>query len=199
MLFIIPSQWTSLCSMVALYYKKSEMGRLTIAIVGAEGKTGSVLAYKFAQHNRYRLLLVSEDESQLSQLSDSIMENFPDTELESIGCLKDGCWEADIIMLDVPTSSVIEVAKKIQEVATQKIVFTLSANEDNIPSPFALTGEWQQLLPNAKVVTAFNKLTTTETVLAGNDEESVQTIAEIIRKIGFQPIIISSSSAIKAL
>jgi predicted dinucleotide-binding enzyme len=185
--------------MVALYYKKSEMGRLTIAIVGAEGKTGSVLAYKFAQHNRYRLLLVSEDESQLSQLSDSIMENFPDTELESIGCLKDGCWEADIIMLDVPTSSVIEVAKKIQEVATQKIVFTLSANEDNIPSPFALTGEWQQLLPNAKVVTAFNKLTTTETVLAGNDEESVQTIAEIIRKIGFQPIIISSSSAIKAL
>ena len=150
MLFIIPSQWTSLCSMVALYYKKSEMGRLTIAIVGAEGKTGSVLAYKFAQHN-------------------------------------------------VPTSSVIEVAKKIQEVATQKIVFTLSANEDNIPSPFALTGEWQQLLPNAKVVTAFNKLTTTETVLAGNDEESVQTIAEIIRKIGFQPIIISSSSAIKAL
>ena len=161
------------------------MGRLTIAIAGAERKTGSVLANKLAKQKSYRLLLVTEEESLLNSLSSDIRQNSPDAELETIGCLRDGCWEADIIMLDIPPYSAMDAAKKIREVSTQKIVFDFSAIDPEMPSAAAGRQEWQQLLPDAKVVTALNILTTGKVVLTGNDQESVQIISDIINKIGF--------------
>lgn len=175
------------------------MVKQTIAIVGAEGKMGSFFAHGLAPLNLYRLLLLSEDEGQLDKLSRQILLLTPEADVELISCLKDGCWEADIIILDVPNASIKDVANKIRDVSTQKIVFGISKNENNIHSPITAAQEWQQLLPNAKVVVALNNLNTTKTLIAGNDEESVLTIAGITKKLGFQPIITGSLSTIKTL
>lgn len=165
------------------------MVKQTIAIVGAEGKTGSAFALGLVQLNLYRLLLLSEDESRLHKLSQQILLLSPGADIELISCLKDGCWEADLIIVDVPHASIQEVADKIREVSTQKIVLGILKNEYNNLSPVSVAQEWQQLLPNAKVVIASNNPDTRETVMAGNDEESVLTMTDTIKKMGFQPIV----------
>lgn len=175
------------------------MVKQTIAIVGAEGKTGSVFALGLIQLNLYRLLLLSEDDGGLDNLSRQILLLNPGADIELISCLKDGCWEADLIIVDVPHAFIQEVADKIREVSTQKIVFAILKNENNILSPVPAAQEWQQSLPNAKVVVAVNDLNTTEMVIAGNDRESVLTIAGITKKLGFQTMITDGPSVIKPL
>ena len=175
------------------------MVKQTIAIVGAEGKTGSVFALGLIQLNLYRVLLLSEDEGGLDNLSRQILLLSPGADIELISCLKDGCWEADLIIVDVPHASIQEVTDKIREVSTQKIVFAILKNENNILSPVPAAQEWQQLLPNAKVVIALNNPDTLMAVMAGNDRDSVLTMADLTKKLGFQPIIKESFSALKPL
>ena len=165
------------------------MAKQTIALVGAEGKTGSALALGLVRLNLYRLLLLSEDESRLQKLSQQILLLSGEADVELISCLKDGCWEADLIIVDVPHASIRDVADKIKEVSTQKIVFAIPA-----------TQEWQQLLPNTKVVTGIlNNPDMPEVVMAGNDRESVLIVADLIKKLGFQPVIKESFFALNTL
>jgi predicted dinucleotide-binding enzyme len=160
----------------------------TIAIAGAERKSGSIIAQKLVRLNQHRLLLLSEDEDQLKDLPEWLQQKSASGP-EQINCLKDGCWEADIIILDVPFSSYAEVAEKIREVSTQKIVFVLSGDgQDPLPT-ISRVEEWQDLLPNAKLVFALNPLSSSGTMLSGADGESLNIIAEILKKLGLEPII----------
>lgn len=157
----------------------------TIAIAGADRKSGSLLAQKLVELNEYRLLLLSEDENKLKDLQDIVpLKSGSGTEL--INCLKDGCWEADIIILDVPIISYTEVSEKIREVSTQKIVFIVSEEEQDARTA---EEEWKALLPNAKLVVALNQLNGFGTLLSGTDRESLSTIAKIIQKLGLEPVI----------
>ncbi|MDP4131681.1 MAG: NAD(P)-binding domain-containing protein [Bacteroidota bacterium] len=165
------------------------MAKQTIALVGAEGKTGSALALGLVRLNLYRLLLLSEDESRLQKLSQQILLLSPEADIELISCIKDGCWEADVVIVDVPHAFIRDVADKIKEVSTQKIVFAIPAAQ-----------EWEQLLPNAKVVTGIlNNPDMPEVAMAGNDRESVLIMADLIKKLGFQPVIKESFFALNTL
>lgn len=164
------------------------MVQQTIAIAGAERKSGSIIAQKLVSLNQHRLLLLSEDEDQLKDLPEWLQQKSASGP-EQINCLKDGCWEADIIILDVPFSSYAEVAEKIREVSTQKIVFVLSGDgQDPLPT-ISPVEEWQDLLPNAKLVIALNPMSSSGTMLSGADGESLNIIAEILKKLGLEPII----------
>ncbi len=146
----------------------------------------------------YRLLLMSNDDNQLNQVANHIKEISPQTEIETIDCLKDGCWEADIIFLAVPYEDIKEVVERMKEVATQKIVVCISGNTSD-RFPFPMTQQLQQLLPYSKIVTAFKNLNTSEAFIAGNDPEAVETISNILKKAGYQPIMADSLSSIKIL
>jgi predicted dinucleotide-binding enzyme len=164
------------------------MVQQTIAIAGAERRSGSVLAQKLAALNQYHLLILSEDEDQLKDLPPALQQA-PGSGVEQVNCLKDGCWEADIIILDIPFASSNEVAEKIKEVSTQKIVLVLSGMEGENITNVSADNEWQNLLPNARLVIALNHLNSSGTILTGTDKESLNTIAEIMKKLGFEPII----------
>jgi predicted dinucleotide-binding enzyme len=124
----------------------------TIAIIGAEAETGAAIADKLSE-NSYHLLLVSDEIDDKSQTVQNIKQNYLNAEVEIVDCAREGCWEADIIVLAIPYYEIKEVVEKINEVVTQKIVVIIS---DEKESSFSLkkTQELQRLLPYSTIVTA---------------------------------------------
>jgi hypothetical protein len=165
------------------------MAKQTIAIAGAERKMGSLVTRNLLRLGRYRLLILTEGAESVSLPQEWRMLN-PGAEPEIVDCLKDGCWEADMIVLDIPVSSIQEAADKIREVSTQKIIFVIPGDPQETADPVEV---WRSLLPNAKTVVALNLLNSTATLLSGPDEESLDSIGAIAGSLGFETIIQSKN------
>ena len=178
----------------------------TIAIIGASGSMGAAISRNLSKGN-YRLLLCANDQDKVHDLVGDIKKGNPAADVESIDCSAEASWQADIIIAAVPYSAEKEVAEKIRTVANQKIVISI-ANPLNETYDGLLTApgtsaaeELQQLLPNAKVVKAFNTTFAADfstpvidgkqvdAFIAGDDEDAVQTVAELVNTAGFNPII----------
>lgn len=168
----------------------------TIAIAGATGKTGIVIANKLANAD-YRLLLISKDEPRLTEILIDIKRKAPEAEADISNCEKEGCWEADIIILADPFYAAKEVAEKIKEVATQKIVVSvLNLDTLFVQPPIE---ELQVLLPHSQVVKVFHISKTGQTLISGDDEDAVQTISNMVESAGFNSILISDLSENRTL
>lgn len=177
----------------------------TIAIIGATGNMGSAISRSLSKGN-YRLLLRANDSEKLEGLVNEIKTANASADIEGISCPVDASWEADIIIAAVPYEAQEEVAQKIREVANQKIVISI-ANPLNdtynglVTEPgTSAAEELQKLLPNSKVVKAFNTTFAAnfstpvidgkkaDSFVAGNDEEAVQTVSELVSTTGFNAI-----------
>jgi 8-hydroxy-5-deazaflavin:NADPH oxidoreductase len=188
----------------------------TIAIIGATGHMGSAIAKSLAKGN-YRLLLFAHDQAKVQELIDEIKSTNVDADLDSMGCPFDASWEADIIIPAVNYQVEKEVAERIKEVATQKIVISIS-NPLNEQYDGLITSantsaaeELQQYLPDSKVVKAFNTVFAadfTQTVIdgklvdvliAGNDEESVRAVSDVVADAGFNPVVAGALSTSRTL
>ncbi len=153
------------------------------------------------------MLLCANDRSKVEAVAGDIKSSLPAAAVEVVDCSKEASWEADIIVVAVPFAAEQEVAAKIKEVANQKIVISI-ANPLNDTYDGLVTApdtsaaeELQKLLPNAKVVKAFNTtfaadFATTvidgkqaDAFIAGNDEEALQTVSELVSTAGFNPIV----------
>ena len=178
----------------------------TIAIIGAAGNMGSAIAKSLAKGN-YRLLLFTENKNKLKELEKEIKAVHKNADVEPIGCSYTASWEADIIIVAVPYTAEKQVADKIREVANQKIVISI-ANPLNETYDGLLTApdtsaaeELQKLLPNSKVVKAFNTTFAadfsqpiidgkqTDAFIAGNDAYALETVSDLVKTAGFNPII----------
>jgi NADPH-dependent F420 reductase len=179
----------------------------TIAIVGATGNMGSAIAKSISKSRNYRLLLMSNEPEKLVALKKEVEKTAQHEEVFALSCAKEASWEADIIILATPYESEQEVANKIREVATGKIVISISNplnssyNDLVTPSDTSAAEELQRLLPTSKVVKTFNTTfaanfktptidgQTADAFIAGNNGDAVETVAEIVRTAGFNPII----------
>ena len=177
----------------------------TIAIIGATGNMGSAISKNLSKGN-YRLLLRANDRQKLEELVNEIKTANSCADIEGINCPVDASWEADIIIAAVPYKAEKDVAEKIREVANQKIVISIAnpLNETNdglVTEPgTSAAEELQKLLPNSKVVKAFNTTFAADfstpviegkkadAFIAGNDEEAVQTVAGLVSIAGLNPI-----------
>lgn len=188
----------------------------TIAVIGASGAMGSAISTGLSKE-RYRLLLCANDTAKVQALAEKINSSQPVAEVEAGDCSRDASWEADIIILAVPHAAEKEVAARIREVANQKIVISI-ANPLNETYDGLVTApdtsaaeELQKLLPHSKVVKAFNTTFAADfanpvidgkqvdAFVAGNDEEAVQTVSELVRTVGFNPIIAGDLSVSRTL
>ncbi|HKK44752.1 MAG TPA: NAD(P)-binding domain-containing protein [Balneolaceae bacterium] len=178
----------------------------TIAVIGAGGNMGSAIAKSMAAGN-YRLLLFDQTPQQLGSLKDEILQAHPEADVALMDCPHESCWEADIIILAVPHGSEKEIADKIKDVATQKIVISIANPIDEDFSKLttepdtSAAEELQQWLPNSKVVKAFNTTFAADfdqpvidgkqvdAFIAGDDEDALQTVTELVETAGFNPII----------
>ncbi len=188
----------------------------TIAIIGATGNMGSAISKSLSKGN-YRLLLKANEQEELDILVKEIASNNPNTEIEAAVCPTEASWEADIIILAVPFGAEKEVAEKIKEVSNQKIVISISnpLNEtfDGLvtASDTSAAEELQKLLPNSKVIKAFNTTFAADfstpviddkqvdAFIAGNDEEALQTVSELVTIAGFNPIVAGNLSISRTL
>lgn len=170
----------------------------TIAVLGATEKTGIDMATKLAQENDL-FLVVADDSIQLTSLSEHIHTAILKAEVEIVNCVRESCWEADLIILTTPPAEINEVIKKIKEVATQKIVVSFSDNEGDGSFAFIKGQELQQLLPYSKVVTAITNPYSLEIFIAGDNNEAVEIISNRMKRAGYQSVITESLSAIKLL
>jgi 8-hydroxy-5-deazaflavin:NADPH oxidoreductase len=188
----------------------------TIAIIGASGNMGSAIAKNLSKGN-YRLLLFANHQKKVQQLIDEIKSNNPSADVDSMGCPFDASWESDIIIPAVKYEVEKEVAEKIKDVSTQKIVISISnpLNEkyDGLVTPpdTSAAEELQKLLPYSKVVKAFNTIFSgdfsqpvidgkrADSFIAGDNEEAVQIVSELVSAAGFNPIIAGDLSTSKTL
>ncbi|MEP7231083.1 MAG: NAD(P)-binding domain-containing protein [Ginsengibacter sp.] len=188
----------------------------TIMIIGASGRMGSAISKSLSGGN-YRLLLNGKNHDKINDLINEIDLTNPLADVEGIDCSFDGCWEADIIISAVPYLAEKEMAERIKEVANQKIVISI-ANPLNKNYNGLLTAadtsaaeELQKELPNSKVIKAFNTTFAadfstpvingqrTDAFIAGNDEDALNNVAEIIHTAGFNPVIAGDLSVSRTL
>jgi len=178
----------------------------TIAIIGASGNMGSAIS-KSLSKGSYRLLLCSDEGGKVQSVVDEIKNSNSSADVEVMNCSMEASWEADIIIVAVPYAAEKEVAAKIKEVANQKIVISISNPLNQTFDGLATAPdtsaaeELQKLLPNSKVVKAFNTTFAADfatpvidgkqvdAFIAGNDEEGLQTVSELVSTAGFNPII----------
>jgi predicted dinucleotide-binding enzyme len=178
------------------------MAKMTIAIIGATEMMGAAIAKNLSKGN-YRLLLFGLEGEKMESLVEEIKYLEPAADIESLHCLVDASWEADIIISALPCGSEREIAERIREVATQKIVIICSTKmgdglNEAVTSHMSAAEELQNLLPYSKVVKTFNNTLTSDfgagsevidSFIAGNDPEAVQTVCEIVSNAGFHPIV----------
>ena len=153
----------------------------TIAIVGATETAGRAIVNQFSPMP-YRLLLISHQPGQLNELTEKINKQYPGAEIESLDCVKDGCWEADIIIIAVEAAEEKKVAELMKDVATQKIVVVVSQNEN-------ACRELEKVLPYSKIVKAFINQERKEILLSGNNETVNEEISKIFIQAGYNTIL----------
>ncbi len=188
----------------------------TIAVIGATGNMGSAISKSLSNGN-YRLLLKAGNEQELDALVTEIETNNAEADVKAAACPAEASWEADIIILAVPFGAENELANTIREVANQKIVISIS-NPLNETYNGLLTApdtsaaeELQKLLPHSKVIKAFNTTFAgdfstpvidgkpVDAFIAGNDEDALQSVSELVAAAGFNPIVAGDLSVSRTL
>jgi len=187
----------------------------TIAIIGSTGSMGAAIAESLAK-GRYRLLLMSDEANKLQTLKDKLEKAGGPAEIVTITCSKEASWEADIIVVATPYEDERKVAEKIRDVAVGKIVISMTnpmskCYQEHIHSNTSAAEELQKMLPYSKVVKTLNTKLASEfisivvegkkpdTFIAGNNGEAVDTVSELIRSVGFIPMVVGDLSTSRSL
>jgi 8-hydroxy-5-deazaflavin:NADPH oxidoreductase len=147
----------------------------TIAIIASSNEKATAIVNKLPVEN-VSLLLLAKYANQFIELSTEMQSKYPGIELDIIDCMKDGCWEADIIILDIPRHEEKQVAELIKEVSTQKIVVSFSENKNAFENE-----ELENLLKYSKVVKAFNTTGSQEISLYGKDDDVVLEVSDLLK------------------
>jgi 8-hydroxy-5-deazaflavin:NADPH oxidoreductase len=188
----------------------------TIAIIGAAGNMGSGITRNLARAG-YPIIIAGKDQTKLGNLLTKIKTDLPNANLDILDCSKEASWEADIIILAVPYKEEAEIVSKIKDVVTGKIVVSvtnpLNETYDGLVTGPATSGaeELAKLLPYSKVIKAFNTVFAADfnspqlggnildSFVAGDDDEAVKVVTELVNDAGFNPLIAGKLSMSRTL
>ena len=218
MIFLVRTQWrrAQLWANFVVSKKIIMKTKQTIAVIGATGNMGSAISKSLSKGN-YRLLLHADSPDKVQALEEVIKSENPSADIEASNCSVNASWEADIIIIAVPFAAEKEVAEKIKDLSNQKIVISianpLNDSYDGLVTPgyTSAAEELQKLLPNSKVIKAFNTTFAADfstpvidekqvdAFIAGNDEEALETVSEIVSTAGFNPIVVGDLSVSRIL
>ena len=184
----------------------------TIAVIGSPEHLGSAIAERFAKA-QYHVLLTDHRTKQpalsfrgLRFLFRKKRVKVPQVGIEIVASVKEASWEADIILLAAPYEAQAEVASKMKDVVTGKIIVSMvnplnEFHDGLLTAPTTSAAEeLATLLPHSKVVKAFNTIFTMDfeklqfaaqaldIFVAGDDDEAVSTVAQLIRDVGLIPL-----------
>jgi 8-hydroxy-5-deazaflavin:NADPH oxidoreductase len=187
-----------------------------VAVIGASGNMGSAIAKNLSKGN-YRILLHSSKTNKVQSLINEIKVVNPFADIEIVDDYVELCWEADIIIAAVPFGVEKEVAENIRKVVNQKVVISISNPLNDtytglITAPgTSAAEELQKKLPQAKVIKAFNTTFAedfyqpainglqVDCFVAGNDEEALHVVFDLVKTAGFNPVLAGDLSASRTL
>jgi 8-hydroxy-5-deazaflavin:NADPH oxidoreductase len=188
----------------------------TIAIIGATGHMGAGIARSLAKAG-HRVLLAGQKKEALDNLLGDIKTSTPNADAEVVDCSHEASWEADVVIPAVPYSAQAEVAAKIKDVVTGKIVISianpLNANYDGLVTDPTTSGaeELARLLPHSKIVKAFNTVfaadfntpniggRTVDCFVAGDDGQAVVAVSQLVNDAGFNSVVAGKLSVSRTL
>lgn len=171
----------------------------TIAIIGATEEQGKALSIKLAQ-GPYRLLLFGKNRKETDILVKEMEELFPLADVEGRDCLVEASWEADIIIPITCIGSEKEIVEKIRPVATRKIIINFfnlqEQNTTSLEGEAATVEELKREWPYSNLVRIEKRQKEqgfidfpTDVFLASEDEDTLETVLELTRIMGFRPVI----------
>jgi 8-hydroxy-5-deazaflavin:NADPH oxidoreductase len=190
--------------------------KTTIAVIGATGNMGKGISRRLIKAG-FRTILMGRNEEKLNKVVDSLKADYPNADIDTISCATEASWEADIIITAVPYSAQKDVAEKIKDVVTGKIVINLinpfnESYDALVTDPgISAAEEMQALLPHAKVVKAFNTVfaadfyqptiagSVADCFVAADDISVAETVADVVKASGFNPLIAGNLSASRTL
>lgn len=188
----------------------------TIAVIGATGNMGSGIARNLARAG-HRILLADPHPEKLESLLQSIRRDSPEAEVQLLDCAHEASWEADIVIPAIPYAAQKDVAEKIRDVVTGKIVISivnpLNETFDGLATAPTTSAaeELAALLPHSIVVKAFNTTftadfttpniagKTVDCFVAGDNDEAVATVSALVSDAGFNPLIAGKLAASRTL
>ncbi len=154
----------------------------TIAFIGDVSKTCPVFIKKLTQEN-LRLLFVCSDEEEIKKIA---AQEGLSAEIELIDCVKDGCWEADIITFVDPENTDEQLVQRIKDVATQKFVLSIfTGMEDKNNKSVPGTESLQELLPHSMVVGVRLFSEDSKAFISGKHQEPIRTVSVIFENAGY--------------
>jgi len=184
----------------------------TIAVIGAAERMGSTLAFALAAAG-YCVLLSEDFEKRFTPLIGKlpfqlakIRLMIPQADARIVLSIRDASWEADIIISVVPREDQTELARKIKDYVTGKIIVSvtnpLRDSCDGLASApkSSAAEELVELFPHSKIVKAFktdsfsdfkmpqNAVRISDVSVAGDDPEAVSTTMQLIKDVGFNPL-----------
>jgi NADPH-dependent F420 reductase len=177
---------------------------------------GSGLAFTLAKSG-HRVLLAGKTRSKIEGVQKKILASVPNADTDILDCSNEASWEADVIIPAVPYNEQVAIAEKIHNVVTGKIVISivnpLNATYDGLATPptSSAAEELAALLPNAKVVKAFNTVfgadfytpiidgKTVDCFVAGDNAQAIEIVSSLVADAGFQPIIAGGLSVSRTL
>ena len=186
-----------------------------IAVIGASGKMGSALAKTLSKGN-YRILLHSSQTNKVECLLHEIKNNNSSADIDIVDDYVEIGWEADAVILAVPYAAENVVAENMKSVVNQKIIISVSnplnGHYDGLLTKnISAAEELQQQLPNANVIKAFNTVFVDDfyqpvvhdqqldCFIAGNDEDSLELVYDLVKTTGFHPVIAGDLSMSRTL
>jgi 8-hydroxy-5-deazaflavin:NADPH oxidoreductase len=195
----------------------------TIAILGARGRMGSGIAQSLVRAG-YRVVLANDDDKETTPLVDKLSSwvtklraRTPRADVRIVPSSRDASWEADLILFALPYEVQAEVADKIKDVVTGKIVVSttnpLNKECDGLltASSTSAAEELAQQLPHSKIVKAFNTIFAThierptvagkivDVFVAGDDEEAVSIVMQLVKDAGFNPLFVGALAMSRTL
>jgi NADPH-dependent F420 reductase len=170
---------------------------MNIAIIGA-GNVGRALATSFTSHG-HSVIVASRDPEHAAAAAAATGAGFARTAAQA-------AVQSDIVVLAIPFASVEDVAAEIREVVAGKPVvdvtnrMTFGPNGPAIDNGESNAERLAAWLPEAHVVKAFNTLLASHQIdpmadgtqldgfVAGDDRRAKDTVLELARSIGLNPV-----------
>ena len=119
-----------------MWYKVGHVMKVkeTIAFIGKADETSTGLIERLAER-QYPVILVDSGNSGFGEVSLGILDHDPTADVAVVECAREGCWEADVIILTEGFIPDPEMLERVRTVATQKTVISLSGDETDAGGP----------------------------------------------------------------